>query len=434
VAANDSDPDGNVDPSSTNATCDTCTLPTDGTLDNNGDGTFTYTPDPGFTGSDSFVYQICDTVGACDTATATITVRNIIEVRVSAGDDDAEEQEDLSVGLGSSDLELVREDSNQTVGMRFNGIDIPQGAAIAGAYIQFQTDETDSEATSLTIQGEATDNAPTFVNTDGNISSRARTTAAVSWSPPPWTTKGEAGPDQQTPDIAPVIQEIINRPGWSSDNSLVIIITGSGKRVAESYNGDQAGAPLLHVEYTTGPPNDPPVASDDNASTSEDTPVIIDVAANDSDPNGNLDPTSANTACPTCADPANGALVNSGDGTFDYSPNLNFNGSDSFVYEICDTLGVCATATVSLTVDPVADPPVANDDSASTSEDTPVTIDVAANDTDPDGDLDPNSANSTCANGPTGCNGAANGSLADNGDGTITYTPDPGFTVSDSFV
>ncbi len=69
------------------------------------------------------------------------------------------------------------------------------------------------------------------------------------WSPVPWTTRGEAGPDQQTPDVASIIQEIVNRPGWSSGNSLVIIITGTGERVAESYNGDSSGAPLLHVDY-----------------------------------------------------------------------------------------------------------------------------------------------------------------------------------------
>jgi hypothetical protein len=46
-----------------------------------------------------------------------------------------------------------------------------------------------------------------------------------------------------------VIQEIVNRPGWASGNSLVILISGTGKRVAESFNGDKTGAALLHVEY-----------------------------------------------------------------------------------------------------------------------------------------------------------------------------------------
>ena len=179
----------------------------------------------------------------------------VVEVQVAASSDDAEEHSDgTSPGpmesLSSSDLEMVLEADIQTVGMRFNGVSVPPGVTVTNAYIQFKVDETGSTATSLTIQGEDIDNAPTFASSNGNISSRSRTAASVPWSPAAWTTRGEAGPDQQTPNIASVIQEIVDRPGWSSGNSLAIIITGSGKRVAESYDGDQAGAPLLHVEYT----------------------------------------------------------------------------------------------------------------------------------------------------------------------------------------
>jgi len=176
--------------------------------------------------------------------------------------------------------------------------------------------------------------------------------------------------------------------------------------------------------------NQTPVANDDSANTSEDTAVTINVAANDTDPDGNLDLASANTACATCADPVNGSLADNGDGTFTYTPDTDYNGPDSFVYEICDDLGACDTATVTITVDPVADPPVAVDDSASTPEDTAVTINVSANDTDPDGDLTPATANTACA----GCADPANGSLANHGDGSFTYTPDTGFTGTDSFV
>ncbi len=174
---------------------------------------------------------------------------NTIEIRVETGNDDAEERSDGRVVLNSSDLELVFDRSNQTVGMRFNGVTIPQGAMITNAYIQFQVDETHSVATSLIIQGHDIADAPTFTSAKWNISSRARTTASVSWEPVPWTTTGQAGPDQQTPNIASVIQEIVNHQDWSSGNSFVIIITGTGERVAESYNGSSAGAPLLHVEY-----------------------------------------------------------------------------------------------------------------------------------------------------------------------------------------
>jgi hypothetical protein len=110
-------------------------------------------------------------------------------------------------------------------------------------------DEASSDATSLTIMAEAVDNAPTFTTANNDLSSREMTITAVDWEPPVWTTVGEAGPAQQTPDISAVIQEIVNRDGWSSGNSLAVIVTGSGKRVAVSYNGNQGGAPLLHIEY-----------------------------------------------------------------------------------------------------------------------------------------------------------------------------------------
>ncbi|TLD41093.1 MAG: hypothetical protein JETT_2614 [Candidatus Jettenia ecosi] len=183
----------------------------------------------------------------------TIVVNNgttiVRDIRVAAGSDDAEERSSGSVILSSTDLDLVFDKNNQTIGMRFNGVDIPKNAIITNAYIQFKADEITSEATSLTIQGENVDNAVTFVAVSGNISSRPRTTAAISWSPVPWTTVGVSGSDQQTSDISSVIQEIVNRPGWSNGNSLVVIITGTGRRMAESYEGSQTGAPLLHVVY-----------------------------------------------------------------------------------------------------------------------------------------------------------------------------------------
>jgi hypothetical protein len=215
----------------------------------------------------------------------------ITEIRVAASSDDAEESATGSVSLTSTDLELVYDGSNQTVGMRFNGVAIPQGAQILNAYVQFKVDEVNSEATSITIRGQATDNAPTFVASSQNISSRQRTTASVAWSPVAWTTVNEVGPNEQTPSLAAIIQEIVNRTGWAGGNSLAIIITGTGHRTARAYDGEAAGAPLLHIEYGTS------TATATNTPTRTATTTTTPLVTNT--PTGTLTPTSTSTSTPT---------------------------------------------------------------------------------------------------------------------------------------
>lgn len=177
---------------------------------------------------------------------------NSVDVRVSAGIDDVEEVYSGGMNNISNDLELIYDSSAQTVGMRFNGVKIPQGAVITNAYIQFKADESSSRTVNLTINGEASANASMFTTTPRNLSRRPRTSNSVAWSPPAWSRRGDMGAAQQTPNLKPIVQEIVNQPGWVSGNSLVIIITGkSNKRVAKSFEGDPSSAPLLHVEYST---------------------------------------------------------------------------------------------------------------------------------------------------------------------------------------
>lgn len=217
-------------------------------------------------GTHTITASVTDAGGAPGSASITVTVNepgsgNLVLVRVAAGSDDAEESAAGKVTLTSSRLELVYDKSNQTVGLRFTGVTLPPGATIVRAYVQFQAQRATSEATALTVGGEAADNAATFTTT-ARISARPRTASSTAWAPPPWTASGQAGTAQQTPDLAPIIQEIINRPGWRSGNSIVLIITGSGRRIAQSYEGSATAAPLLHVEIsTTGETNSAPAAT-----------------------------------------------------------------------------------------------------------------------------------------------------------------------------
>ena len=168
--------------------------------------------------------------------------------------------------------------------------------------------------------------------------------------------------------------------------------------------------------------NDAPVANNDNVTTLEDTAVTIEVLANDSDVDG--DALQVNSAL--VSDPSDGTVTFS-NGTFTYTPNANFNGTDSFVYSISDGNGGTADATVQISVTAVNDAPVAVNDNVTTSEDTALTIsasELLTNDTDVDNDtLQVDSVSDP-----------SNGSVVVNGDGTFTYTPNADFTGEDSFV
>src|SRR5439155_4085699 len=106
-------------------------------------------------------------------STPAAAVPTVLDVRVAVSSDDAEESSGGSVSLTSSDLELVTDGTVvQTVGVRFKGLVIPKGATITAAWIQFETDEKKSVATSLMIRAQAVDNAATFVKTSRDVSSR----------------------------------------------------------------------------------------------------------------------------------------------------------------------------------------------------------------------------------------------------------------------
>lgn len=167
----------------------------------------------------------------------------------SATDDAEERNSDGDVLTNDNDLELTDDAGNrgpQTIGLRFQNIDIPQGASITNAYLEFTTAATDSGATDIIIEGEATDDAPVFITSTNNITGRNPTTNSVIWnSVPAWNTIDGT---HQTPNLATIVQEIIDRDGWADGNAMSFIITGSGERTAYSYDGTSTKAPLLHIE------------------------------------------------------------------------------------------------------------------------------------------------------------------------------------------
>jgi hypothetical protein len=179
---------------------------------------------------------------------------------------------------------------------------------------------------------------------------------------------------------------------------------------------DVSTAPANCVGGVTPPPvNRSPIAADDFAATDEDVSLSISVLGNDSDPD--RDPLTL-----ASVGPASVGTVEQVGGSVTYTPRLDWSGVDSFTYTVADGRGGSDTATVTVTVRPVNDPPVAVADSATTAYGTRVTINVLANDTDVDGDVLTLTQVSPGARGGTSINGSG-----------VTYSPNSGFSGADSF-
>jgi len=182
----------------------------------------------------------------------------ISEWRITDDMDDVEEA--VSTGgmdITSSDLELAYESANQgnpqIIGLRFTGIPVPRGVTITEAWVRFQVDETKggTEPVNLIIDGELSTDALGF-SAASIVSTRRRTSEKVQWSVPDWVNVGDQGPDQTTPSLVPIIQEIVNQDDWAG-GSIVLIFQDDpdnpslGIRCAEAGPGDDA--PLLHISY-----------------------------------------------------------------------------------------------------------------------------------------------------------------------------------------
>jgi hypothetical protein len=208
------------------------------------------------------------------------------------------------------------------------------------------------------------------------------------------------------------------RPGYEFELEGLTAVPCRVRVEIAGYFGerDVADAPADCVGGgTPAPANRAPVAGDDSAVTDEDVSVSISLLDNDSDPDGD----------PLTLESVGSAYVGTVqylDGSVTYTPSPNWYGSDSFTYTVVDGRGGSDTATVRITVLAVNDPPVALDDTATTPFETPMTIDVLANDSDVEGNALTVTEASSGAGGWTSISG-----------GGVTYVPNSGFSGADSF-
>ncbi len=175
----------------------------------------------------------------------------------------------------------------------------------------------------------------------------------------------------------------------------------------------KGGTTTSTINIGVTPDNDAPTVGNQTLTTAEETPLTGAVTGSDADG----DSLSYNLKTPA----ANGNVALNADGTFTYTPNSNYNGSDTFTVTVADGKGGTVDSVISIGVTPVNDAPTTANQTLTTAEDTPLTGAVTGNDVDGD---------TLSYNVKTP---AANGNVALNADGTFTYTPNSNYNGGDSF-
>ena len=415
VLANDTDPDGDL------LLLESVAEPGHGTVVTSGT-TAVYTPDKDFNGTDAFAYTVSDGHGGTASSTITIHVTSVNDAPV-AQDDSASTLEDVAVTIAvlendsDSDgdglaIQSVSSPANGTAEIRGSDVSYTPAMGFSGVdvFTYVVTDGQGGTATASITIGVATVNHPPVAR-GGSVATDEGVLVTIS-----------VLANDTDPDGDPLELQSVTQP----DNGSLV---KNGTSVTYTPNRDfhgadafaytvadgQGGTATSTITITVVAVNGVPLAHDDSASTDEDTPVAIFVLANDSDPDGGA------LTLQSVSLPTHGAAEISGS-TVIYTPAAGYHGLDGFAYIVIDGQGGSASAAVSVDVTSVNDLPIAQDDSVSTLEDTPVMIAVLANDVDPDGDPLGIESNSQPLHGATIRAGSS-----------IVYTPVPNYFGEDAF-
>jgi len=434
ILANDSDPDGDLLLPPV-----ILTPPLNGTVVILPDGSVIYTPFPGFFGLDVFTYQICDAEGLCDDAVVFITVTPVNEPPIAVDDyTSTEPGVPVIVPVLGNDSDPDGDPLTVTViGGPFGGGSVvlnpdgtltyfpgPDGTTDTLIYVACDPSGACDTALVIITVG-STDNPPVV----GNDSTSTLACLLVVTE----VLINDVDPDGDNLEISITAAPAFGVAIATDDQKIVYLppigfvgVVTIGYQACDPLGNCTEGTLVIHVL----PPFLPPAAFDDGVLVLVGSTVGVAVLANDFSPHGHalLGPT-------VVTPPVSGSATVNPDGSITYVPDEGFIGTDSLQYSICDTVSSCLDdlrcdeAWVYFVVFDLEDPddpnlpPVAVDDEAVTPEDSPVVIDILANDFDPDGDpltvtlLDP----------------PANGSAVLNADGTVTYTPNSGFEGCDTF-
>ena len=405
-------------------------------------GKVTYTPGAGFSGTDTFVYQVCDSSATpvCSSATDTITVPNA----VTAVNDTATTPQNTQVVTT-----VLGNDTHLAGGSPLNPASVT--VVTAPAHGTTSVDPATGNITHTPAANFSGTDSYSYRVCDSSSPTPACSTATVAITVPANTVK--ANPDVATTPPATLVttnvlaNDTITANGAPLNPASVAVTSGPahgttvvnpdgtiGYTPASGFSGTDSyvyqvcdsstPTPLCSSATVTITVPNAVKANPDNAATAQNTAVTTNVLSNDTFTAGGspLNPASVAVTTP----PAHGTTTVNPDGTIKYTPSAGYTGPDSYTYQVCDSstpTPACSSAVVTVTVGPNV--VIANPDAATTPPITPVTVDVRANDS---------SSTGTPLANPTITTAPGHGTAVVNPSGTVTYTPAAGFSGVDTFV
>lgn len=425
------------------STVEIMTAPTMGSLVVNPvTGVVTYNPNANISGADGFTYRVRNTAGqVSNIATVGIGIVPVVDPPLTFNDVAVvpEDSVGIPIDILGNDMAVdgTIDASTQTiVNFPTNGV-----VQIIGGVVSYKPNANyngpdsftyivanDSGAFSLpatvNIFVVPVNDAPVAVNDQGQLFEDTQTIFNVLANDfdvdgqlDPTSVMIFDQPDHGVATVDPTSGAIFYTPlaGYFGPDSLTYAVRDD--------SGKASNFATLSIEVLEV--NDLPVAANDMAFTIEDGgPLAINILSNDFDPNGTIVPSTVVLQSTT----NNGSLsINPITGVATYTPNLNFNGVDTFSYRVKDDDGGFSNvATVTITVQSVNDAPVLFDDTVVTPVNTPIVIPVSSLGFDVDGTLDFSTLNIV--------QNVTNGNLiVNNTNGDLTYVPNPGFGGLDLF-
>jgi len=387
-------------------------LPLYGQLSLNTDGSFSYQHNGGEDHADSFTYQVVDSANATSaTYTVTLTITPVADAPITQ-DDNASTNEDtvVSINLLSNDSDaegdMVASSTSIVTQPTLGSVSVNNGVATytpskdangtdSFSYKVSDAEGNESNTSTVTISIAAVNDKPIANNFTVNLDEDAAATVFA-------IRENTSDIEDGTPsgELVAISQPSKGQVSFDQQAGTFTYSLNSNENGVDSFNYTVADSEGLLSEQATvtiniGAVNDRPVAQDDNVTTDEDVAVTLNILANDSD----VEQSEFNGANVSLEDQGNGtgdyakAVVTiNADGSLNIAPKQDENGEFSFTYTLTDTDGLTSEpATVTVTLTPVNDAPVAVDNTVQLQEDGQFEVNVLGNDTDVDDGVDPSS-------------------------------------------